>query len=242
MSATVLRRSTDRKTDAYAGQKNTFGLLPGLPENGGTCPGATTEVGGCMAVRAGLTMPTCYVHAAMSVYKAVRGVLAANTHALTTATRSEMEIMLTQMVADFVKVETRRNKVSELRFRLHWSGDIFSRKYAQALKATMEKFPQVKFWGYTRNFSVLSVFAGMPNCALYLSLDPANFAVGMKHYELFKDSANIKLAFMGNELPTELADIKFVACPADAGKMPVTGACQTCKLCIKGSRHIQFNV
>ena len=37
---TAIKPSSDRKTEFYPGQKNTFGLLPGRE---GTCPGCTTE-------------------------------------------------------------------------------------------------------------------------------------------------------------------------------------------------------
>ena len=57
----MIKPTDDRKTQAYRGQKNTFGLLPGKLDCGGTCPGATDGPGGCQEKPRGRQIAVCYV-------------------------------------------------------------------------------------------------------------------------------------------------------------------------------------
>ena len=74
----TIKLTTNSKTKFNKYQKNTFGLLHGLPKNGGTCVGATCGKGGCLDTRDGLKRKTCYVEKLTQIYKGVGNVLKYN--------------------------------------------------------------------------------------------------------------------------------------------------------------------
>src|SRR4051812_7210748 len=86
------------KTKFKKNHRNTFGLMYGLPENGGTCPGATEGKGGCLEIRDGNKRPTCYMAKVVQIYKAVGTRLTENTEALVGKSLEEMESVLTDTV------------------------------------------------------------------------------------------------------------------------------------------------
>jgi len=211
----------------------------GLPEDGGTCPGATTGLGGCVSIREGCKRATCYMDKVCNIYKGVANVLKDNTELLKGKSIPEMVATLTNTVNKFLE-----KKPQLPYFRLHYSGDFFSEDYAKAWKQVVETFPQVKFWVYTRTFSVVKYFADLENFTLFLSLDPVNCAEGYKIYEQFKDCKNIGLAWMGNTKPEGR---RWVTCPETSGVIKNTdnaGACSKCRLCVdryqSKVRNIQF--
>lgn len=221
-----LKPSADRKVWAYKNQKNTYGLLPG-PE--GTCPGATLGPGGCR--QAGPGRPSCYVYKLMAIYKGVRNVLEHNTRLLTEADMSEKVRLLDDEIERFKRV-ARNAEVSADLYRLHWSGDIFDREYAEALRAMMLIHSDIRFWTYTRTFDVLDVFGDVPNFELYLSLDACNVDRGLEAYEQ-NNRDTLHLCYMGVDAPEGVGDEGFLGCPVDAGNMALEGACQKCMLCLR---------
>lgn len=249
-----LKATADRKTAFRPGSSNTFGLLPGVD---GSCPGATLGPGGCGHVREGRKLPVCYVSHSMSVYKAVGGVLAHNLFLMKSATPAEM----TEILVDEFKRFRRRELSYEkpfLNYRLHWSGDVFSSAYRDALHAAMSAYPDIRFWGYTRSFGrsfswdVLTLTA-LPNLSLYMSLDPQNIGTGLElyyaHLRARPDArARLAVCYMSpvHDFAARWAAARTTAsnpddwdaappfmppCPADTGKLPLVGACGVCRMC-----------
>jgi hypothetical protein len=211
---------------------NAFGLNFGLPENGGTCPGATSGAGGCLNVRDGLKRETCYMAKITQIYKGVAKNLKFNTDLIQGKSYDEMIPILRATVQEFVDM----NEEADWCFRLHYSGDFFSTDYARAWAAVIKEFPRVRFWVYTRSFTskvnVLPYLVDCTNLVIYLSLDPANMQEGLSAYEPFKDRANVGLAWLGKSKPAEL---RWVTCPETSGILKNTkqqGACARCRLCI----------
>ena len=225
-------------------RKNTFGLNFGLPENGGTCPGATLGPGGCLNVRNGLKRPTCYMAKVTQIYKKVVGTLQYNSDLVVGKSYDEMLKVLTNTFDTFKN----DNKREDWFFRITYSGDIFSKDFAKAVRDACKLFPEIQFWLYTRSFDCVEVLSEAQNLAVYLSVDPVNSVKGYEVYEGLKHRKNIGLAWMGT--PPSTSSYKFVSCPETSGKIENTkerGACSKCRLCFKYNekialRHIQFNI
>lgn len=194
----LLKPTSDRKTRFYNSQQNTFGLLPGLTD-GGTCPGCTTTAGGCWCVKPGRKTHGCYVDNIMRVYPGVKNVLQNNTDLLRDNSES-VAAMTTILDDEFTRFEiaekkrsVRINNCVPIHYRLHWAGDIFNEKYAQALRNAILKHPNVQFWGYTRSFFAVPILTDISNLILYLSLDPVNILTGLVVYDLNGGPTNPRL-------------------------------------------------
>lgn len=229
----ALKLSNDRKTRGHDKQKNTFGISPGLPEHGGTCPGATTGSGGCQYKAPGKKIATCYVEGLQKAFPSVAKVLKHNTEIVKNATEEELVEIFCVMFQEFKDAETKRGKVKDLWFRHHWSGDMMDEKYCRAIKAAMLRFPEINFWTYTRSWFALPILHDVPNLVIYVSADNANLNKALKVYLDYKDNPNVALCYMGEETP-KIDGMKFTACPVDNGKMALEEACHKCKLCLKG--------
>jgi len=258
----MLKPTCDRKTRSYPTQKNTFGLLPGLE---GTCPYATTAPGGCWHIADNKKLPECYVARTMSVFKGVGPALAHNTQLLQHATQWEMVELLDAEFQRFKKTELRRTKkgqTTDLRYRLHWAGDIFNETYAQALAQAIQLNSDISFWCYTRSFFAVPILCNIPNLILYLSLDPVNVQAGLITYTDYKtERNNLQICYMnsendfpehvgralqiaegrnqirkmlgGSERPLQACSIDAMrVCPVDAGKLDLESGCAKCKKCI----------
>lgn len=65
--------------------------------------------------------------------------------------------------------------------RIHDIGDFYSVDYAKAWALTVSRFPECRFWFYTRSFTdgnlftALTELASLPNCQGWLSIDSDNF-------------------------------------------------------------------
>jgi hypothetical protein len=230
-----IKPSSDRKTRAYAAEKNTFGLLPG-PDN--SCPGATTEPGGCAHVPEGRKLPDCYVFKLMKCYGGVAKILQHNSDLLMNSTYQVRYELFKEEFQRFLDAHRKRKRAHQPMYRIHWSGDCPDETYARALRAAMDEFPEIKFWGYTRSWFSVAVMAGSPNCDWYLSLDEVNFADGYAEFLKWEHNpavSNISWAYMGKEKPVGSWATQMASCPVDLGKMEVEGACQKCQLCMAGS-------
>lgn len=235
--------SDNSKTKFTTNHRNTFGLMYGLPENGGTCPGATTGKGGCLDIRDGNKRPTCYMAKVTQIYKAVGKRLEDNTNLLKGKNKKEMEEILTATVEEFKK----SNKNQNLFFRLHYSGDFFSADYAKAWSKVISKFPEIQFWVYSRSHNYAKYFVDNKNLTFYFSVDPANAKTGKKIYDQFAHLPNFGMAMMSND--AQIEGIKFVTCPETSGVIKNTneaGACSKCRLCVDNYkdkvRHIRFKI
>jgi hypothetical protein len=241
----MLKLSDNRKTSFKKNHLNTFGLMYGLPENGGTCPGATTGNGGCLDVRDGHKRQTCYMAKIVMIYKAVGNVLQSNTEMLSGKSVDEMVEVCKNTVAEFIK----KNKGDNLFFRLHYSGDFFSKEYTEAWAITVKQYPNVHFWVYTRSHDMIDPLLGLDNITVFLSCDPSNYD---KVKQIFEDkkqnNKNLGMAFMGNDAPAQ-DENRWVKCPEITGKVlndDKGGACSKCRLCVDNYKirvkNIQFPI
>ena len=239
-----LTQSDNSKVKFKPNHRNTFGLNFGLPENGGTCPGATQGKGGCLDVRDGRKRPTCYMAKVTQIYKAVGNILQKNTDLLRDKSREDMAQVLKNTFQDFVD----RNEEKYWYYRLTYSGDVFSEDFAYAVVDACKAFPKVKFWVYTRSHDYVKILVGAPNLAVYLSVDPINLDTGRKIYNGLREQYNnVGLAYLG---PPVDDGTRYVACPETHGKIQNTdklGACAKCKLCFTYNektrlRNITFKI
>lgn len=245
----MLKLSNNSKTKFSKNHKNTFGLLHGRPENGGTCVGSTCGAGGCLDVRDGKNRKTCYVEKIVQIYKQVGATLLQNTNELVGKSKDEMLDVLRRTINTFVS----KSKDDQLFFRLHWAGDFFSLEYAEAWAEVMREFPQVRFWTYTRSFrsgeNFIEPLLTVDNLTLYLSCDPDNYedakALFDKHSQ---DSPRLGLAWLGLDAP-EQDELRWVVCPETSGKVKNTedsGACSRCRLCVDNFKirvkNIKFKI
>lgn len=92
------------------------------------------------------------------------------------AIRSDFEAILTTAIElQVAKVESKRSKYTSINVRIHESGDFFSDEYMLAWLNVMKKFPQVKFYTYTKQFELVekyrSQIVALDNFSLQMSLN-----------------------------------------------------------------------
>ncbi len=86
----------------------------------------------------------------------------------------------------------KKYKVKSL--RIHDSGDFFSEPYTNAWCCAAYRNPDVKFWAYTRSFSIDAILdrlvdlADRDNCAVWLSADMENWELALKRYQEYKSA------------------------------------------------------
>lgn len=240
----TLKLSDNSKTKGSPSHYNTFGLMFGLPKDGGTCPMATIGVGGCLNLKGkGTINRTCYVEKLYKAYPSFAKVLKYNTELLRGKTQAEMELVLENSVSWFIQ----HNKGTKLYFRISTSGDFFSKEYTEAWKTTINKFPEVRFWVYTRSLSSVIILKDCLNLALYISTDNVNYNEAAAVFELYSNLNNVGICYMGND-DTLPKDERWVKCPEVSGRLKNQkdkGACAKCKLCFTYNeriplRNIQF--
>jgi hypothetical protein len=235
-----LSLTNNSKTKFSKNHYNTFGLNFGLPENGGTCPRATSGPGGCLGLKTeDGKVATCYMAKLVKAWKTVREALQRNTDLLLGKTEDEMVTLLLDMVDRFVKQHAQGNPC----FRLHYSGDFFSPEYAAAWRTVVQARPLVKFWVYSRCFEYAPLFAGQANVTFFLSVDPVNYEEGKRVHAGLLAFSNIGMAWMGNQPPT--GEYRWVVCPETSGRLPNKadrGACGSCRLCVDRYRSKVRNV
>jgi len=166
------------------------------------------------------------------IYKSAGERLKRNTSQLRKAgkDRKKLEALLTEMVQKFVD----ENEEKDWYFRLHYSGDFYSKEYAQAWAKVIRKFPKVKFWAYTRSFQFVKYLIREKNLSIYLSTDSENWKVAVPLYKQFRRwYKNIGIAWLGHTmLPPK--QLRFAKCPETFGKLsnhPAQGACSRCRIC-----------
>lgn len=230
-----LKRSHDRKVSTWHNYRggNSFGLPAGV-----SCPGMTSLCG-----------KVCYAKKIerMPYLKAVRDNLRHNWDLLKDATFSEMVVLLAEMIGEF-RDDCEKGNIKK-QFRIHWDGDFFSKEYAAAWAAVISGFPDVQFWAYTRSFEFVSEFNGLPNLALYLSVDKENISAARNTWVAFPF---VKWAYLdetmasaGDVLKTETGR-PGAKCPENIGAIPLienrVGACISCGLCVKGKADVRFSI
>jgi hypothetical protein len=239
----ALRRSNDRKVAADVTDKggikiaNAFGLPSGKAFS---CPGATSV---CEKV--------CYAGKLEKIYKGVRNVMVANWDALQGLDEEGMFSLLHDMISEFDSEVTRKNGTPS--FRIHWDGDFFSLAYAQAWARVVKAFPHITFWAYTRTFTpalnVVPTLAGIPNLALYLSVDRDNLTHAKDVRKAYK---GVRWAFLGDTAASTKDEMITLTgkpgaiCPENVKRIelitPEGGACIRCDLCVKGKADVRFAI
>lgn len=234
----MLKRSHDRKT---ANRVNTVGKMSllknafSLPSGKNySCPGAT-----------GVCETVCYAGKLENQYPAFKNLALHNWELLKDASYGEMQKMLITMINEFVS-ECDQYGASKV-FRWHADGDIFSSRYAWAIRYIALKFPDVQFWIYTRSFQYVKFLQGARNLSVYLSVDSENESEALETKGIHPW---VRLAYLsetheeGKEFMLANTGKPGAICPENAKRIPLItkdgGACVTCGLCIFGKADIRF--
>ena len=241
----TLQLSTDSQTRARFNHYNVVNLNPGLPQFGGTCPGATAGLGGCLECCYSKNYLQCDDEdnpCATQIYNT----LLENTKKVRKSSYEELVILLRNTMWNFVDKEeywTKHGYTPCYDFRIHTVGDFCSADYTKAWSVVIKEFPTINFLAYTRSFAFVQYLIDCPNLILYLSRDKVNEEWEQKTYDMYKANATCKLlhAPMGDVTP--LPDQKWIDCPHLSGAIkngPCQGACFKCGLCRKGIHNIRF--
>jgi hypothetical protein len=214
--------------------------MHGLPEEGGTCPGATMGPGGCLAKIKGRV--TCYTEKTHRLYPKYSEMVKRNTELLRDKSENELVIILRNTVMKFLL----NGGYKAQYFRIHMEGDFFSQDYTKAWARVIQEWPTVRFWVYTRSFWAVPLLVDCKNLSIYLSCDPQNIENARTWLDIYGKNTNVGMAWMGDSVPDGLP--KTVVCPELSGKVKNTkdhGACSKCRLCMIHTetiklRNIQF--
>lgn len=263
----LIKPSCDRKTRNWKGQKNTFGLLPVV-----TCPGATYGEGGCCWIKEGGKNMQCYVDGLMKAYPNVKNVLKHNTDIMMNSSMDEIKEVLLAEFKRFREAEFRKAKRDPdynvfLNYRIHWSGDFFSKDYTKAVVSAMGEAKDIKFWAYTRTFDVVPILSKATNLSMYVSLDVCNIYEGLKCYYKYRDmfiNDNLRICYLSPGRTNDFVERwktakcindgdttnvkwpdeppKLQTCPVDVGSMKLEGGCTKCQRCLwkKGQNSPQI--
>jgi hypothetical protein len=235
---TKLLRSKDRKVanavtpnGKQASIANTFGLPAGKNYS---CPGATSI---CESV--------CYAGKLEKVFPTVKKNLLHNWELLRNADFDTMQILLSDMIDEFI-IDCDKRNAPKL-FRIHWDGDFFNDTYTLAWQHVILNNPDIQFWVYTRVKSAALILNGIENLSLYYSTDSENKAIGIG----LKTDHGISLAYLAKNFAIGQADMKELSgkvgakCPENKKAIPLISqkgsACATCKLCIYEKSDIVFS-
>jgi hypothetical protein len=235
---TKLLRSKDRKVanavtpnGKQASIANTFGLPAGKNYS---CPGATSI---CESV--------CYAGKLEKVFPTVKKNLLHNWELLRNADFDTMQILLSDMIDEFI-IDCEKRNAPKL-FRIHWDGDFFNDTYTYAWQNVILNNPDIQFWVYTRVKSAALILNGIDNLSLYYSTDSENKAIGIG----LKTDHGISLAYLAKNFAIGQADMKELSgkvgakCPENLKAIPLISqkgsACATCKLCIYEKSDIVFS-
>jgi hypothetical protein len=235
---TKLLRSKDRKVanavtpnGKQASIANTFGLPAGKNYS---CPGATSI---CESV--------CYAGKLEKIFPTVKKNLLHNWELLRNADFDTMQILLSDMIDEFI-IDCDKRNAPKL-FRIHWDGDFFNDTYTLAWQNVILNNPDIQFWVYTRVKSAALILNGIDNLSLYYSTDSENKAIGIG----LKTDHGISLAYLAKNFAIGQADMKELSgkvgakCPENKKAIPLISqkgsACATCKLCIYEKSDIVFS-
>jgi hypothetical protein len=235
---TKLLRSKDRKVanavtpnGKQASIANTFGLPAGKAYS---CPGATTV---CETV--------CYAGKLEKVFPAVKKNLLHNWELLKDANLDTMQVLLTQMIDEFI-IDCDKRNAPKL-FRIHWDGDFFNDTYTQAWKNIILNNTNIQFWVYTRVKSAAVMLKDIANLSLYYSTDSENKSIGVT----LKNDHGIRLAYLAKNFLIGQAEMKALTnrpaakCPENNRQIPLIStkgsACVSCSLCVYSKADIVFS-
>lgn len=147
-------------------------------------------------------------------------------------------------------------------FRLLWSGDLYSDAFAQAWVRLIGKYGQTQFWVYTRSFQRAPMFHGLPNVAVYLSIDSDNLEwadIMLRTHDWLHAAFCADTQAEAHALAAEIGRTA-APCPENIGRIPLVmhqsgrrsrtvaigedgkGACAVCRLCVDGVRDVAFAI
>lgn len=262
----VLTLSADSKTspggvwDPRKGAVATYAqgltLPAGLPEMGGSCPGATEACRGCYAK-------------AIERYDAVSNLARRNLDALRHVESCAGANGLFRVfvdVLDHVAEYQRRDGLPRVTFRWSAGGDVFSLPMARAIASAHRVRPDVLGWIYTRTLGAVRFLAnGGANLRVFVSVDEYNVRAGARvagrwgvPVAILADDADDaqRLRAVVDEIAPNIAPGRV--CPASGGKWStdgiapahivgvdgrrssavrgglIRGACDACGLCLPG--------
>jgi len=238
MTPMKLKRSNDRKVTNLVTKNgkqsaiaNTFGLPAGKNYS---CPGATSI---CESV--------CYAGKLEKLFPTVKTNLLHNWELLSNADFDTMQILLSDMIDEFI-IDCEKKNAPKL-FRIHWDGDFFSDLYAYAWQNVILNNPDVQFWVYTRVKSAALILKDIPNLSLYYSTDDENKDIA---HDL-KLNEGIRLAYLGKTFAVTESTMKELTgkpgakCPENNKSIPLISsngsACVSCGLCVYGKADIRFS-
>jgi hypothetical protein len=235
---TKLLRSKDRKVanavspnGKTATIANTFGLPAGKAFS---CPGATSV---CESV--------CYAGKLEKLFPGVKKNLLHNWELLKDADLDTMQVLLSQMIDEFI-VDCNKRNAPKL-FRIHWDGDFFNDTYTQAWKTIILNNTDIQFWVYTRVKSAALILKDIENLSLYYSTDSENKDTGVE----LKTDHGIRLAYLAKNFLIGQSDMKALMgrpaakCPENNKQIPLIStkgsACVSCSLCVYSKSDIVFS-
>jgi len=238
MTPPQLKRSFDRKVanlvtknGKQAAIANTFGLPAGKNYS---CPNATSV---CESV--------CYAGKLEKLFKGVKTNLLHNWELLKDADQETMEVLLSNMINDFI-ADCDKKSAPKL-FRIHWDGDFFNDTYTNAWRNVITNYPNIKFWVYTRVQSAAIILKDIPNLSLYYSTDSENKQIGVS----LKKDHGVRLAYLAQNFAVGQADMKELfnrpaaKCPENLKSIPLISnagsACVSCGLCVYSKSDIVFS-
>jgi len=242
---------------ARATVANSWSLPAGPLEWGGSCPGATAACQGCYAAN----LETAYSNLRALVSRN----LATVEHALECGGIGTAAALLVALVNR--SVEQQRNAhVARPSFRWHQDGDIFSERYARAIRRAILETPGVDHWIYTRTLGAVRLLQGTPGLRLYVSVDRHNWRQAARvaarwgaPVAILEDTLEDGLRLLDLVRDVEPSIPDAVPCPATdrwqrdgigpahlvgmTGRrsdlergQPAAGACVACGVCLPGGR------
>lgn len=127
-------------------------------------------------------------------------------------------------------------------FRLYESGDFHSQWVINVWSKVVRSRRDISFWAYTRSFNLnFTELTRSKNFSLWASTDSYNLREAKQFVRRFRKSG-VKHAYGPWEHEDELPFNSFV-CPATTGQIEMSGACETCSLCIikkRTNKHVVF--
>ena len=200
---------------------NSIGLPSGKQYS---CPGATS-----------ICEKICYAGRLERMRPSVKNVMLHNWELLKDADLNTIESLLVDMVSDFEK-ECEKWEAPKA-FRIHWDGDFFKDAYTLAWANTIKRFPDIKFWTYTRVPAAAAVFneLKLSNLSIYFSADLENINMARE--------SGLPIAMLADTFEEAKSFLPRAAmCPEQRKQIPMAGACIACNICVKGKVDMTFSI
>lgn len=229
-----------------------FSRAPGLPQDGGTCPAASTEPGGCLHAAIARTKATelkaagsmklqfaCYGFRAKIRFWLDRGLYEVNS---TDAPEDPVEL---GAALDDAIVRSGRRRRDKTLLRLHPVGDFDTEAYVESWTTVLKPRPWVEAFGFTRSWRMRELWEAfdalraLPNVQVLASMDWAIWNKGelppgwfrLPSGEVGPVAGAWRQAWMGTP-PFEMRRHQFhcpeALAPDDPRYIPTCRACGAC--------------